>query len=327
MTADDIPHESPDERSTQRYLAAKRTVDDRALHRQTFDAVVDFLGARSQPVRIIEVAAGVGTMLERMLEWDVLPYEVEYTALDIDPANVAAARERLPETARAAGYEVEPLEASAVPGADTGPAFARKLTGDNRRVRAQYVTADAFEVVEKSDRDRDLLIAGAFLDLVPGVEPLRSLFRAVPDGAIYAPITFDGATRFSPASDPTLDRRIERRFHAHMRDRNQPGDPRAGSRLPERVRAAGGRVEVIGSSAWVVSPDKGRYPADEAYFLRHVLGFIGGAVVDDPELNEVTVRDWLAQRTQQVADAELTYIAHNLDVFATPPSPDHSQEE
>ena len=55
-----------------RYLASKRTVDDRALNRQVWQTLADAVdGARppDRPLRVLEVGAGIGTMVERCVEW------------------------------------------------------------------------------------------------------------------------------------------------------------------------------------------------------------------------------------------------------------------
>ena len=46
------------------YLAAKKSVDDRALNRQVLDAVVANLPAdqTSRPLQVLEVAAGIGAV-------------------------------------------------------------------------------------------------------------------------------------------------------------------------------------------------------------------------------------------------------------------------
>jgi hypothetical protein len=314
MTEDTDGRDS--ERSMQRYLTAKRTVDDRALDS---DALEAFETALPDRARIIEVAAGVGTMLHRLLEWETLPARTTYTMLDIDAANVAASRRRLPSVARSLGYDVS---TAAIPGElarDEEASFALSLRRHDREVTVQAAVADVFDLTARlaGERTWDVVVASAFLDIAPGADAVESLFRLAPGGAFYFPITFDGATRFHPSGpDRAFERRLERRWHAGMRSGEDPNDPRAGSRLPDWVRAAGGSVTAAGGSTWVVRPDPcgSGYPDDEEYFLRHVLGFVEGSLLDDDELCADRVRSWLARRRRQLDAGDLRYVAHNVDV-------------
>ena len=49
-----------------RYLAAKRTVDDRALNRRVWDAMVSAAGGGSP--RVLEIGGGIGTMIQRVID-------------------------------------------------------------------------------------------------------------------------------------------------------------------------------------------------------------------------------------------------------------------
>ena len=65
-----------------RYLAAKKSVDDRALNWQVWQRLVAALprATPQQPLRILEVGAGIGSMVERLLAGDVLTHST-YTAI------------------------------------------------------------------------------------------------------------------------------------------------------------------------------------------------------------------------------------------------------
>ena len=64
-----------------RYLAAKRSVDDRALNRQVLAELCRRMPAGAP--RILEIGAGLGTMVARLLDWQVIRAG-EYTLLDVD---------------------------------------------------------------------------------------------------------------------------------------------------------------------------------------------------------------------------------------------------
>lgn len=263
----------------QAYLHAKRPVDDRAMNRRVLDRLREELP--DGPLDVVEVGAGVGTGITRLLDWGVLPGDVSYTAIDRREENVAAAREHLLER----GFDEE------------GDSLVRD------GVTVSPVAGDAFESLEDG---YDLLVAQAFLDLVNLENALPALLGSLaPDGLAYFPITFDGATVFEPAH--LLDGRVVEAYH---RDMDREGDSRTGRRLFSAVPDAGGEVLAAGGSDWVVYPP---YSEDERVFLSHILDTVEGALtgrVPDRELET-----WLAARRGQLHDGELTYITHQLDAL------------
>ncbi len=64
-----------------RYLAAKTTVDDRALNRQVLAELRRLMPAGAP--RVLEIGAGLGTMVARLLDWGVVSAG-EYVLLDAD---------------------------------------------------------------------------------------------------------------------------------------------------------------------------------------------------------------------------------------------------
>ena len=100
------------------------------------------------------------------------------------------------------------------------------------------------------------------------------------------------------------------------RCRGKPsGSCRTGRRLFGHLKDAGARLIAAGSSDWVVWPGPDGYPGDEAYFLHFIIDTIGRALHGHPELASSRFKAWIAQRHRQIESAELTYIAHQLDVM------------
>ena len=292
--------------SLQRYLDAKRTVDDRALHRPTLDRLEGELDA--EPLRVLEVGAGTGTMLRRLLAWDRLPDRVAYTGVDLRRDNVETARESTAAWGRERGYDVEegrPL---------------RLVRGDER-IAAAFTVDDAFSFAarEAGDREWDLLIGAAFLDLVEIEAGLGELFELAADGGLcYFPLTFDGETAFEPVSDPAFERRLVDAYHATMDAPTRPGGSRTGRRLFGVAAAAGGDVLSAGGADWVVHPRGGEYPGDEAYFLHHVVDTVESAVGAD-RVDQERLAEWADRRHDAVEATELTYVAHQLDLLCRVP--------
>jgi len=291
--------------SFQRYLRAKRTVDDRALDRRVVgrlrEAVRDRAAATTEPFRVVDAGAGVGTMLTRAVEWDLLPDgDIEYVAVDIDGENVDAIRPHVEQWAN--GRETIRL------GSDP---FSIETAQQSITVRT--VVDDVVTHAGKMDPTADLLVGVALLDLVE-FEELETLLGCLASGGLcYFPITFDGATRFRPRHP--ADDLIESRYHDHM-DQKPGGNSQAGGDVLTAVqRMERATLLDAGGSDWIVRPIDGEYPSDEAYFLRHIVDSVESAVgelagEDLPELN-----DWLDQRRAQIDDGELLYLTHQLDVL------------
>ncbi len=306
------------EYSFPRYLAAKKSVDDRALNRQVWDTLAAQLptASKQKPLRVLEIGAGIGTMIERMLEWKLLQ-QAHYTALDSLPENAQAAL-------------TAPLKMGSQ--ATHANIFQKRLTigqvADSHRrkkVEVEYHSEDLFAFIEHQSGQQqwDLLVAHAFLDLVdiPATLPLlRPLLS--PGGSFYFSLNFDGASIFEPGIDPGFDRLVEALYHQSMDERviaGQPaGDSQAGRHLFTHLRQAGFTVTGAGASDWVVFPTNGSYPHDEAYFLHFIIHTIFEELKNHPEMDTHRFEAWVSKRRQQIEDAELVYIAHQLDFVGTP---------
>lgn len=292
------------EYSFPRYLLSKQSVDDRALSPRVFARLRAALPDR-RPLKIIEAGAGIGSMLARLLESGLLD-QADYTAVDESPENVAYAGEWLPLQARQLGLQVE-----------RNPGGLR-VFGQGRDIRLHLVAGDVFDYISSQPERSDLLIAHAFLDLLPLPASLPPLFSLlVPGGLAWLTLNFDGATIFEPPIDPAFDAQVEALYHRSMDERitgGQPsGDSRTGRRLFAHLRQAGVEVLEAGASDWVVFPRQGGYPASEAYFLHFILHFFEGSLKGSPDLDQRRFAAWLATRHAQIERAELVYIAHQMD--------------
>ncbi|HTP00068.1 MAG TPA: hypothetical protein VMJ64_01740 [Anaerolineales bacterium] len=284
-----------------RYLLAKQTVDDRALNQQVLAALRANLPPR--PLRIIEVGAGMGNMLARLLSWNVIDC-AEYVHVDAMPENIEFAMQWIPGWAEGAGWYVE----------HTGTNELR-LYDTSRDVRLKLEQADVIEYIEREPQPADVLIAHAFLDLLPMPESMPKLITLTKDLA-WLTINFDGMTTLEPCIDPVLDAKIERLYHETMDQRAAGGDSRSGRHLFRHLHDAGARVLAAGPSDWVVFAQDRRYPAEEAYFLQFILHFFEESLLGHPDLEPAALVGWLMERRAQVERGELIYIAHQLDFLA-----------
>jgi len=280
------------------YLQSKRTVDDRALNKDVFQALKASLPPA--PISVIEIGAGIGTMITRLIEWGLLT-NADYLALDEMDENIAYASEWVTQWAGSAGMKAERIAGNKI-----------RLGDRTRQVRITFERADVFDYIKKNPPKSDLLIAHAVLDLFPMPESLPKLF-SLTKGLAWLTINFDGVTACEPAIDATLDATIEGLYHETMDTRLTGGDSKTGRHLFSHLRSVGAQVPAAGASDWVVHPVNGEYPADEQYFLYFILHFFEEALMGHKELNANAFADWLSKRRAQVENGELVYIAHQMD--------------
>jgi SAM-dependent methyltransferase len=284
-----------------RYLAAKRTVDDRALNRTVYDRLVAALGEMERPeIAVLEIGCGSGVMLARLAEWQPFPAgrTVRYLGIDSDATAVAAA------TARA------------LPAAGLWQDWS-------------IAEQDLYGFAAAPERAGtfDLVIANAVLDLLDLAHALPALRRLLrPGGLGWFTINFDGMTRLLPVMDPEFDHAVEAAYHATMDTRlidGQPsGDSRTGSRLFTALPAAGFHLLAAGPSDWVVFPGLSGYAADEADFLRFIVQTMHGALRGHAALDPSAFDGWVAERYRQIDACQLVYLAHQFDFLVQRPLED-----
>ncbi|MEK6750798.1 MAG: class I SAM-dependent methyltransferase [Chloroflexota bacterium] len=283
------------------YLLSKQSVDDRALNRIVFEALKANLP--ESPIRIIEVGMGIGTMLIRLLRWDVVQ-KVDYVLVDELAENVETAREWIQRWAMETGMSVE-----------RGGEDQLWVFDQTRDVHIRFECADVFDFIQKNPVPADLLIAHAFLDLIPLPESMPKLL-ALTKNLAWLTINFDGMTSLEPTINSMLDTQIVRLYHATMDARPTGGDSRAGRHLFGHLLKGGAEVLAAGSSDWVVYARNGKYPADEAYFLHFILHFFEESLRGNVNLDSNVFANWLKERHAQVERGELVYIAHQMDFLA-----------
>lgn len=289
--------------SFQHYLLSKQTVDDRALNKDVVHALRVHLPPES--VSVIEVGAGIGTMLKRLIEWNIF-CAGDYILVDEMDANIAYAREWIPQWAAGAGLSVERIVRNQL-----------RVYDQARDVRIRFECADVFDFIQNNENPADLLIAHAFLDLIPMPESLEKIL-SLTNRLAWLTINFDGISAFQPTIDPSLDEKIERLYHESMDMRSTGGDSRTGRKLYGHLGSIDAEILAAGASDWVVFGNNGKYPADEKYFLQFILHFFENSLKDCDELNSAAFKNWLAKRYEQVERGELVYFAHQIDYLVKP---------
>lgn len=247
------------------YLDAKRALDDRSLNR----AVLDRFAAELPPEpAVLEVGAGTATMVERLVDWGVLDAG-RWVAVDSHEDALAA-----------------------------GEARVGDALGD---VAVEFRVADAFEFAgEAADAGErfDAVVGCAFFDVVDAAPAVEALAEVAP--VAYAPITYDGETRFAP-SDPDDDAVLDR-YHRHMRE-FRPGGPDGAAALAREAT-----VIAEGPSPWAIEPP---YESGERTVLAHLLDTVEAAVGE----TGFDASDWADRRREALDDGRLRYEAANRDLL------------
>jgi SAM-dependent methyltransferase len=295
-----------------RYLTAKKGVDDRALNPHVWDALAASLPDTSpeNPLQILEIGAGTGTMIERMIERNLFDY-AEYIGIDVQEQYINYAKHHLPIWAREQGLIFEIHKTWG------------RIIGNNVQIDYQLEAIDLYEFIAeyKGRRTWDLIIAHAFLDLVDVPRVLPSVLNlGAAAGLFYFSLNYDGLTVFEPAIQPDYDRQVLATYNQTMDQRlvdgKTSGDSQTGRHLFNHLAAAGAQIIAAGSSDWVVHAQPNGYPQDEAYFLHFIIHTIHDALKDNPDIDQGRFRAWIEDRHTQVDRQELAYIAHQIDFVA-----------
>lgn len=312
----------------QRYLAAKKSVDDRALNDHVWQSLYQQLRhahpqpahpQATKPLRVIEIGGGIGTMVERILERGLLT-QAHYILVDEVAENIFTIRQRLPQWAVGAGFDVSVTD-------DVGAMLQISRPATKHRAATQLtielIEADCFDFAACAayQQRADLLIAHALLDLFDIARALPKLTVLLkPQALFYATVNFDGNTILQPEIDRDYDDQIEAAYHATMdariTDGLPSGDSRSGRHLFGHLRDAGLTILDAGSSDWVVFANQHGYPADEAYFLHFIVQTMYRALHQSADLDPRRFAEWIEIRHAQIERGELVYIAHQLDFLA-----------
>ncbi len=189
-----------------RYLAAKTTVDDRALNRHVLAELCRLMPAGAP--QVLEVGAGLGTMVARLMDWGAVRAG-EYILLDADRQLLDCSRRWLCDWAAARGLRSDLLPDG--------------LRVGDLRVRLMHAELGSY-LEAAHGAPADVLIANAVLDLVDVPAVLPGLLRLlVPGGVYWFTINYDGESIFAPGHPH--DDQIMQAYHRDMDERFRYGRP------------------------------------------------------------------------------------------------------
>jgi SAM-dependent methyltransferase len=287
------------------YLSAKKYIDDVSLNQDVWLAVSEWTKNRQhnmQPLRILEIGAGIGTMIERLLETGLLR-ECVYSAIELEPAFRDLAFERLASWSDSNNYSLKEITSE-----------KRILTRNENRIEIEWLTGDILKMQDSLiNNSYDLLLGHAIVDLLPVPVCMPGLLACLtPGGAYYFSLNFAGQTIFLPAHPS--DQIIADSYHQDM-DKRFPGldwrPSQTGLSLGAWLNAEGHTLIVDGPSDWYL-PVEFLKKDINLLFIANILDTIANALKGLPELNE-----WLETRRRQLDAGDLKLIVTNRDCFGT----------
>ena len=284
------------------YLAIKQAIDDRSLNQSVWQALTAALElqASNPEFRILEIGAGTGTMILRLLDAGLLN-RCQYLAVELEPDFSRVAEKDLSDWAGAHDYRMEVVSPS-----------SWTLEKDKKEIEIQWISADILAMPSNFESGYfDLLIGHAVIDLLPVPECMPGLLALLkPGGGYYFSLNFAGETSFLP-TDPR-DLEITAAYH-HDMDSRFPGmewrASQTGLVLGSWLKEQGSLVLAEGDSNWqlasVADPS-----AAENRFIGNILDTMEKALAGLDGLE-----DWLKLRRQQADSGGLIYFAANRDYF------------
>ena len=283
------------------YLDLKKSVDDSSLNQQVWQAMADWVIAQKQsgkPLRILEIGAGIGTMIERLLDADLLTH-CDYTAVELESGFRDAALQRLRFWADRNACQFAQQNTS-----------TWSIACANKKTVINWVHGDALQVGAKFGPDTfDMVIGHAVIDLLPVPQCMPDLLSCVSaNGACYFSLNYAGETRFLPPLP--ADQKIMQAYNKDMNKRFPGLDwqpSHTGQLLGQWMTAQGHRVIAEGDSDWQLQSNPG-LPTN--LFIANIIDTIETALADMPGL-----QDWLAVRRQQLQAGLLQFRASNRDCF------------
>jgi len=298
------------------YLAAKKSIDDRALNRLVWTELCQTLPqtTAAKPTNIMEIGAGIGTMLARMVDWGLLTGPVTYLGTDCDGAHLRQARHYLAAWADGQGYSLH----------WSGDQCGLLVTARAKiSLLLEQVSAEELARRTHTLGTLHLIIAHAVLDLINLAAVLPGLLaQLTPNGLAYLTCNFDGSTLFLPEYPGKVEQEILGRYHASMEAR-LTGASHTGRRLLHFLQRPGLELLAAGSSDWVVHARNEAYSADEALFLHAIIATVEQELTGKSGPAPAGLATWARTRHRQIEAGTLSLLVRNLDFLARrrPPLP------
>ena len=188
-----------------KYLDLKKSIDNKSLNKVIWDKFSNWLMARNkqgETLNVLEIGAGIGTMIERLLESSLLQ-KGHYIALEPEPSFKQAAMCRFKSWASNHNCIFQ-----------INSEGLWHISNNEIDLKIEWIETDTNMIAKLFNNDSfDLLLSHAVVDLlpVPTIMPII-LKKLKAQGACYFSLNFSGNTEFYPAHDN--DHKISEQYHA-----------------------------------------------------------------------------------------------------------------
>jgi len=263
------------------YLWAKEGIDSKSLHQPTWQLLVE--ACRTQePARVLEVGAGVGTMLRRLFLAGALG-NTSYWALEPQLALLEQASRLLEQLVR--DYPESAHNVVLYPLADDWQSFSA------RPAAHPYI----------------LVVAHAFVDLVDAPAFLDSLVPFVAEGSlVYLSLIFDGLTQWYPQL-PEDDELMDL-YHADMGHSVFNGTrsgPRSARLIWNHALKGGWKLLSAGPSDWImIAPTSAHEQVVQLWLLSTIHKVLGDRATS-----------WVQRRLIQARQGNLGLRISHMDLL------------
>lgn len=277
-----------------RYLKALQPVNARAqsdaLYEQFLDALATRAAAVDRPLRLLEIGAGRGDQMQRVLA-DARAHGLPlwYEALEPNDANRAVTRQL---------------------------AVSEQREGSRATIHPNDFLSFAASL---ADPRYDAVVARSVLDLMPLLDALSAINKITyTSWILYAPLTFGMVTRLaSQVSEKTLntENKVLSIYHNTILEKtklvNKIIPPH---KIASWANNKSGSV-AMRSSDWVVNPSNMMYKNDEAYVIACILGFMYDEAISAGSIKKAALDAWWQARTSMLQQKKLIYTANQFDLL------------
>lgn len=288
------------------YLDVKKSIDDRSLNKTVWLEFSNWLKVESNrgaSIKILEIGAGIGTMIERLLESSLL-IKCHYVAIEPEVAFKDAAVDRLKAWAdnHSCYFKIDSKG-------------LWRISSNKLDITIEWVEADAGKIDKLFGKDEfNALLSHAVIDLLPVPEIMPSILEKLKaQGGCYFSLNFSGQTNFYPKHEN--DDVVSASYHADMDSRFPSVDWQpslTGSTLPNWLKSYGCQKVIDGDSDWQLgkSEELGGLNNEDGLFVRNILDTIKKALAGLPGIDA-----WLATRYEQLEQGQLAIKISNSDCF------------